>query len=68
MVDHAPEIGFRACDPESSEKMGARQVEQGFFSFFAAFLVYLINFFNVLQYAIGVLHFEESSNMPKNAE
>ena len=44
--------------------MGLRQVEQGFSSFFARFLAYLMIFQSLA--VLLMLHFVKSSNMPKN--
>ena len=49
-----------------SQKMGLRQVELGFSSFFAKSLTtYIVDDFSNFRGTIGALHFEKSSNMPK---
>ena len=61
MTNRVPEIVFAGT--RNHPKNGfTRQVQQGFSSFFAEFLPYLM----ICQSEVALRKFEKSSNMPKN--
>lgn len=64
--DQVPEIRFLGTYG-ISWKMGLRQVEQGFSSFFARFLACLM-IFQIFCSVFGTINFEKSSNLPKKNE